>query len=284
MKQLFNITIEPTVEAGQQVLALCIGEKYCSFAVTAKSGNRLHRLGYFTHENMDAGFLSELFSSQGLQDTTFAQVNIHFDSPHSVLVPLKYHQQDNRELFLRVMNGISGDNEIISESIPEWQLYNVFSVPENVSGFLKLRFPSVKYNHLYSTLIRTAHLNVPEGSIIVEFREGEFSVIVFKENKILLAQTFNYSNPADVVYHLLNICRHFSMSQSGIELQVAGLIEEQSTLYKELYQYFLRVTFRTAPDWGVIVSGENKYPAHYFATLNELVKCGSYQVSTVVER
>ena len=74
------------------------------------------------------------------------------------------------------------------------------------------------------------------------------------------------------------------MSQSGIELQVAGLIEEESTLYKELYQYFLRVTFRTAPDWGVIVSGENKYPAHYFATLNELVKCGSYQVSTVVER
>ena len=284
MKQLFNITIEPTVEAGPQALALCIGEKYCSFAVTAISGNRLHRLGYFTHENIDAGFLSELFSLEGLQDTTFTQVIIHFDFPHSVLVPLKYYQQDNKELFLRVMNGMSGDNEIISESIPEWQLYNVFSVPESVSVFLKLRFPSVKYNHLYSTLIRTANLNVPEGSVIVEFRQGEFSVIVFKENKILLAQTIHYINPGDVVYHLLNLCLHFSMSQSGIELQISGLIEEQSTLYKELYQYFLRVKFRTAPDWGVIIYGENKYPAHYFATLNELVRCESYQVSTVAER
>ena len=275
MKQLFNITIENPAESGQQHLTICIGDKYCSFAVTLNSENKLSRIGHFTHDVVDAGFLEELFSKRAWPDSNFEKVNIHFDTPRNLLIPLKYHKQENKELFLQVMNGTTFDDEIFSDPIPEWQLYNVYSLRKDVSDYLKLRFPSAQFNHLYSTLIKTSRLNEPEGSLMLDFKEGAFSVIAFKDNKILLAQTFNYYKPDDVVYHLLNICNLFSFSQNEIKLQVAGLVEEQSALYKELYQFFLRVSFWNAPDWGVISSGENKYPAHYFASLNELARCVS---------
>ena len=275
MKQLFNITIENPVDTGQQHLTICIGDKYCSFAVTLKTGNKLSRIGHFTHDVVDAGFLEELFSIRTWPDSNFEKVNIHIDTPRNILIPLKYHSQENKELLLRVMNGTTGDEEIISDLIPQWQLYNVFSLRKEVSDYLKLRFPSAKFNHVYSSFIRAVKLNDPNGSFLLDFKDGEFSVIAFKENKILLAQSFNYYKPDDVIYHLLNICNHFSLSQKEIELQIAGLLEEQSSLYKELCQFFLRVTFRIAPDWGVISSGEIKYPAHYFASLNEHVRCAS---------
>jgi hypothetical protein len=65
------------------------------------------------------------------------------------------------------------------------------------------------------------------------------------------------------------------LSQSEIKLFIAGLIEKQADLYKEIYRFFLHVIFRDAPDWGHIISAKYEYPAHYFTSLNDLARCAS---------
>ena len=90
-----------------------------------------------------------------------------------------------------------------------------------------------------------------------------------------MAQTYYYLKPEDVIFNLLKTCNRFSFSQDDVLLKVSGLIERQSALFKELYQFFLRIEFRNAPDWGSISTGEVAYPAHYFTTLNDLAQCAS---------
>jgi hypothetical protein len=49
------------------------------------------------------------------------------------------------------------------------------------------------------------------------------------------------------------------------------MIDQQSALYKELYQYFLHIEFRNA-SWTIPA---DEYPAHFFTSLNELAQCVS---------
>jgi hypothetical protein len=108
-----------------------------------------------------------------------------------------------------------------------------------------------------------------EGNMYVDFRPDDFTVLLVKSSRLLLAQTYTYSTPEDVVYYLLKICAQLGLSQQELQLQVSGLIDSDSALYKELYQYFLNIEFRESGWQG------NEYPAHFFTTLNDLARCAS---------
>jgi hypothetical protein len=52
---------------------------------------------------------------------------------------------------------------------------------------------------------------------------------------------------------------------------LSGLIDKQSALYKELYQYFINIEFSEA-GWNM---AGTEYPAHFFTSLNDLAQCVS---------
>jgi len=107
-------------------------------------------------------------------------------------------------------------------------------------------------------------------SLVVDFRTNDFTVLASKGSLLLLTQTFAYSTPEDVLYYLLNTCRQFNLSQQELQLQLSGLIDKRSSLYNELYQYFIHIDFREA-GWNL----KNEYPAHFFTSLNDLATCAS---------
>ncbi|HNA96743.1 MAG TPA: DUF3822 domain-containing protein, partial [Chitinophagaceae bacterium] len=65
--------------------------------------------------------------------------------------------------------------------------------------------------------------------------------------------------------------QQFSLSQQTVSVRLSGLIDKQSALYKDLYQYFREITFREA-GWHTV---EPEYPAHFFTSLNDLAPCVS---------
>ena len=109
----------------------------------------------------------------------------------------------------------------------------------------------------------------PEGLLRVDILKNSFTVTAFKENNLLLAKTYHYASPADVVFYLLKICEVFNLSQEQTALQVSGLVDADSKMFRELYDYFLNTTLKPAT-WIDTISG---YPAHYFTSLNELTIC-----------
>ena len=142
--------------------------------------------------------------------------------------------------------------------------------------------PLLQYNNLRSNtsgkemLLKELSLGIKNidsadaGSLTVDFQKDNFTVIAAKGIHFLLAQTFEYVTPADVLYYLLKICQQFSLSQQELQLQLSGLIDKQSSMYNELYQYFINIEFRDA-NWKMI----NDYPAHFFTSLNDLARCES---------
>jgi hypothetical protein len=272
VKQLFYINTHNPNQALQPVLSVRIGERHCGFAVTDKTGSELYSLAYYTLPETDSGLLADIFSAHPELNSSFYEVQVGYDYPKSLLVPFQYYDIAQAKQLLNTLYGKDGEEAIISEAVNEWQLYNVYAVPKDVQEWVGRRFHSVKYHHNY-----TVRIKMPAGlpdRLLVDLHTDEFSFVVVKANRLLLAQTNTYSTPEDILYCLLNACEQFQLSQRETELCISGLIEKESQLYRELDFYFLQIGFRE-PTWNTPGIGENEYPSHFFTTLNDLARCVS---------
>ena len=268
MKQLFYIENNKNAN-GQQVLSLRLGEKHGSFVISSKSGSELYSLAYCIADEWNENELTNFHTAYPLLDNPFYHVQVAFDFPQSVLISSKEFKQEDARLLLSASGYKTDDANIISELISERQLYIIYAVPTAIQEWVNSKFPTANFRHQYSLGIKNID-SADAGSLTVDFQKDNFTVIAAKGIHFLLAQTFEYVTPADVLYYLLKICQQFSLSQQELQLQLSGLIDKQSSLYNELYQYFINIEFRDA-NWKMT----NDYPAHFFTSLNDLARCES---------
>ena len=177
-------------------------------------------------------------------------------------------------LLLNTMYGLNGTAPVVAESIAEWQVYNVYAVPKDVHEWISKKFAAGKYWHQYTVNIKNINPATEGGHLLVDLRKDDFTLLAAGNHKLLLAQTFLYSTPDDVVYYLLKVCEQFGLSQKEVHIGLSGLVDQQSALYRELYQYFLYVEFRDAA-WTIPVSANSESPLHFFTSLNDLSQCAS---------
>lgn len=273
MKRLFYIKNDQSAEITQPVLSLGIGERHFSFAVSDKTGDELYSLAYYTADEIDQEVLSAIHSDHSELSRSFYTVQVSYDHPKNVLVPNRLFDAHASKSILDAMHGASAQSSLISEAVNEWQLYNVYAVPADVQEWVRRKFPAATYRHHFTLGIKSMPAVSPDR-IVVNIHTDEFSFIAVKDNKLLIAQTHLYTSPEDICYYLLKTGHQFSLSQEQVQLSVSGLIEKESQLYRELYQFFVNVEFRL-PTWTMPVMEEHEYPPHFFTTLNDLARCAS---------
>jgi hypothetical protein len=273
LKQVYHIVSIKKDESTHQVLSIRIGERHFGFSISSLHATELYQVTWYSDMEINEPVLNDMISNHPELKVAYHHVFICYDYPQSVLVPLSHYKQDDAKALLQSMFGISGQDAVVTEPVPGWQLHNLYAVPKEVYDWAYQNFPKSNYWHVYSIGIKNSVVTDFEGSLAADFRADDFSLIVTRGTRVLLTQTFPYSTPADVIYYLLDTCRHFSFQQETVRLSLAGLITQDSALYNELYQYFLHIRFREA-EWRMISSsGENNYPPHFFTSLNDLAKC-----------
>jgi hypothetical protein len=273
LNRIFHIPSTGQPEPVQKILSMCLGEKHFSYAVTGPSGNRLLTLGYYAGSHPGTDFLSALFSKESVLNQTFSTVKVAFQFSQSVLVPAHLYNPADASVLLTGMTGTTAGKEIFSDAVDEWQVQNVYAVPKQVYWWLNSRFQGFQHKHHHTAILQSGIKAGSNGIIFIDCRPDEFSAVVLKENTVLLAQTYSYATPEDVLYKLLKISSHFALPQEGVQILLSGMIEERSALFKEMYQYFLHIEFSKSVDWEKEISGEHACPSHYFASLNELATC-----------
>jgi hypothetical protein len=269
LKLLFHIR-SGKEHSPQQVLSLRIGEKHAAFAITNRTGDSLYELVYCVTQEWDETGFNKFLQSHECLKNDFYQVMISFDFPQSQLTPTEFYNQDHARLMLETVHGRLGSCNLISEFIADRQLYNVYAVPRELQEWLARAFPSGSIHHQYSVDLRNSDI-IAGDRISIDFRTDEFVLLATRGKQILLARVFAYASPEDVLYYVLKTCQQFSISQRDCTVQISGLIDKGSSLYKELHHYFLNLFFNE-PGWE---NDENEFPPHFFTSLNQLAKCVS---------
>lgn len=242
LKKLFQIAPEQHAESTAGSLYMRIGEKYCSFAIVDDAAQSLKELAYYTVGSINESCLGQLADLHPEIGMDFKQVVICYD------LPFTFHGSE------------------INHSIQ-----NDYDVPLPLHEWLSNKFKQASFIHQGAVLNKKEELTAPGGLLLVDFRENDFFVLAVKAQEIILNNVYEYSTPADVLFYVLKICTVFSLKQPEVDLQLSGLVEKDSALYKELYQYFINISFRDAT-WQ---APANEYPAHFFTSLNDLVLCAS---------
>jgi hypothetical protein len=274
VKQVYNIVSARSGEADQQILSIRIGEKHFGFSVSSAIVNELYKLSWYTDLEMNQSTLGDIYWKHPELRASYPYIFICYDYPQSVMIPLHQYKQDDARLMLQTMFGISGRDAVVDEPVSGWQMYNAYAIPREVYDWAMEYYPSANYWHTYTLGVRNSVITDFEGSLAADFRSEDFSLVVTRGSKLLLTQTFPYSTPADFVYYLLDACRQFSFSQETVRIYLSGLIDRESALYREVYQYFLHIRFRES-EWKVPGAEELAYPTHFFTSLNDLAKCVS---------
>jgi hypothetical protein len=268
LKEIFHITNSKS-ENTQQVLSLRLGEKHACFSISNKSAKLLHELVYCTSNEINETELAGFFSAYPVLNNPFHQILIASDSSYSSFIPSDEYTLDEAGQLVNNIAGAKNVMTVITEPVPGWQLQNAYTVPSEIQELLTKKFPAANYFHHYSICMKNIPSKNIDGCLLVDFRNEEFTVLAARQKELVLAQSYVYSTPEDVLYYLLRIVKQFSLSQQTVQIQLSGLVDKESALYKELYQYFLHIEFRDA-SWSM---PSEEFPLHYFTSLNELAKC-----------
>jgi len=275
MKPVFKIGNSGDLNASQANLLMEIGETHCCFAVTDHSNQMMVQSVYYEADENDRDeMLKKVLQSHPELKRTFRQTVIGYYMRENILIPSKlYHFEETKKLLQALYE--KEQNTTISESVSEWQLYNAYNVPVSLHELLSRSFATGNFWHVYSVILKNGIDQHEGGTLIVDFKTDSFSVVVIKNNSILLAQIFAYSKPADILYWLLKISRECSLSQNEVKLSISGLIDKRSAIFKGLDQYFLNIEFSRVTNGVKLSNPFHEYPVHFFSSLYKLAACVS---------
>ena len=252
-----------------------VGEMHCCFAILDYANQMMLQLGYYTAEEKDNGdMLEKVLEANTELKQSFRQTIIGYYLPESILIPSRFYRYEETQAMLNAMYE-KGQDITVSESVPEWQLYNAYHVPEKIHGLLTRWYSTGNFWHVYSIILRNGIEQAEGGNLVVDFKTDTFMVIAIKNNSLLVTQIFSYAKSEDVLYWLLKVCKQFSLPQTEVKVVLSGLIDRQSAVFKELYQYFLNIEFATVEN-DIQLSGDfDEYPVHFFSSLYKLASCAS---------
>ena len=257
-----------------------------TFNLLVEAGRAGIALLWYSKDPLTVEGISVYQSQKNIADTTLAEdvqkllaseniphynaVTIFYNFKETLLVPNEYYNEDSRKEMLDLVYGSLPGSQYFAEPVKGVNATNIYKVPSAVHEVLSNRFFAAATKHSNSCVNAYA-----DKDLYCVIYNSYIKVILYKNSKLQLTQFYDYNIPADVAYHLLNICTQHQLSASEITLTLSGFIDEQSNLYEELYRYFLNIKMDEIAD-DIQVSDEIKtHPNHFFSFLINLVKCAS---------
>ena len=274
MKASFNI-LPAASEASTLHLLVESGDHGISLLWFTKSPFAVKGLSVFTH----VGSNPALETGQVLDNLhdyihDLLSVTILYDVKESLLVPAAFHHESATSDMLVLFHGKQlSDTVIQQEALRKSAIYNHYRINKKLDLLFRERFPSARFFHSSSL---QAELGKPGNPVLhAIFFQDAVKLILFSDDRLQIIQTFSYQSPADVLYHLVNVCEQYKIKTDLVKLQLSGMINEGSALYKEIYPYFLKIGFDCLPADTPVADGINELPGHLFSHLTTLATCVS---------
>lgn len=269
MKPIFHIN-NPVPDTANTSLSLQFSEKTAVIAQTDLSGSQLYQLYYFHFNQWTIEVLSAIGAIAIVQNTKPITVRVSYNFSNTTLIPIHLFDKEMPETLIDSLFPFQTNYITFTDSIPEWQIHIATGVYRPLKQWVDQQWLTVKTVPSLKLILSKLGLTDTSGKALINFDIDSFSLVIVKSNKLLLSQQYSYTAPADIVFQLQFAIQQLGLNANEIEVELTGLLEKESPLYKELFQYFLNVKFRES-HWD---KANEIYPSHYFTTINELAQCG----------
>jgi uncharacterized protein DUF3822 len=275
MTEVLKIKTDKNIYPSESVLLMEIGEAECSFGIMHHASRIIYQYEYWkTEQGNEDELLKKIFEENEILGSPFYRTALSYYMPACVLIPNKLYDADLAKTWLEKVYG-ENSGVVISEALPEWQLHSAYKVPALTHETINRHYTAGNFWHQYSVILKNVSGSPIANCLVVDFKADSFSAVLVHDNKLMMGQIFSYVKAEDVLYYLLKICHEFLVSQNEVNVVLSGLIDKNSSVFKELHQYFLNIEFAEPQNHIQLSEGFHDYPSHFFTSLSRLAACVS---------
>lgn len=275
MKTLFEILPPENTESKNCTLIGELTGEGFSYALKNEAENLFLGAGIFEFDKncQPSEFslaLQIFFHQHELLAGDFKKIKIIYSLTDSVLIPFTlYNSRQNKEVLNLIHGDVNHDAKIITDIINAKDLYNAYRLPASVYDVLENRFPFFKGTHQYTAILQQP--SPEEDTLSVIFYSQKMVISLYQNGQYQLINCYPYRVAEDVSFTLLNIVKQFDAK--NIRVVLNGLIEENSTLYREIYKYFATISFAGLSSNFNYTASFADYPSQYFSHILSFDSC-----------
>jgi hypothetical protein len=211
-----------------------------SFLILDADKKELMGIKHYTFDGQEdaKSLLTRIFKEDALFNITFKKTIFQYQSYRSMLVPDSLFDSKNLKAFLKFHHNLDENDHIHYHALKQAEAYVIFSVPVYYEEVLCSKYPTTKYLHHSIPFIYNAIENRGKDNaspcLHMNFTKDFFDVLIIRNSKIQLFNSFFYKKYTDVIYFIVNILNLYSYLPSTTMLYVSGEIDDNSELFKEL--------------------------------------------------
>ncbi|MDB5232234.1 MAG: hypothetical protein JWN76_3039 [Chitinophagaceae bacterium] len=227
--------------------------------------NNIHSFEYFQTEKTLLKEFKEnwhqlkLYSK--LLTAKYQHVNLIWNHEECLLSNKNFKETEDNAFMLET---IFGDRRAYHIHSNEKNSLNIFYRGEaEAEKIISQNFSSLTTEHVFSRLISNENNS---GSIMNVYCYPHQAIIILQHNNALqLVNNHCYETSEDVLYYLLNTCRQFNIDVQQVQLNIHGLLDDDSELHTVLHKYFPLINFGSHNASFTESEKFAEFPAHYFS-------------------
>lgn len=225
------------------------------------------------------GILKKIIANDDNLSKNYAGVALVLITRKSTLIPTDLFDKSNISLYYSYNHRLNGYEELRFNLLKKADAYNVFAVPQGIIETMNNRFSNVTYYQQATPFVENNLLpgsdfvSEKSKSVAINVFRDFFDIQVYRADKLLLFNSFEYSNKNDFVYYVLYIFKQLSLNPGTVRTDLSGLIDEKSLYYKDLKKYIANLSFSVFDNRFYYPDSFEYLPQHSFSNLLNLYKC-----------
>ncbi|HET8963446.1 MAG TPA: DUF3822 family protein [Chitinophagales bacterium] len=199
-------------------------------------------------------------------------------SPFTV-VPAQLFDSKYVNKYLDFICNDDADSSPHFEFAESLDMYIVFTLHHKLCYFFEKVQSKVIWHHTILPFLYFNNAiveNTETDYLFLDVKDGYYFLIFIRNAKIVFINRFNFSNADDFMYYLLLACEQKSFDRNTLQLNISGELIQDSLIYKELYKFFMYISFNQNHG-NLQIPVDLEIPFHTFYTLSGLQLCESFQ-------
>lgn len=220
-----------------------------SFSMVAPNLNKLLAFKQTALQISNAKLIPRRFvewlNEEQLFRLTFAEVEIIIENQNFALIPQFLSEKERNNILAQNLFTAETEFAVKKRIIENSDFELLFTLPKQLEEICLETFYKVEFNHVMGKLLENLPpIEQENGILILTFSEVIY-LVIFKQNKIELANSYKVLHNNDIVYFVLSAANLNQIQPKTTEVFLVENYKTWENLKEELSTYFFSVSNKT---------------------------------------
>lgn len=188
--------------------------------------------------------LDHIFKDNVALNHDYRSVNIQIFSPFFSFIPETIFHQDAQKAFINYTVSIPSHHTILKDKLDHLGIFNLYAIPNKHHDFFSKHFTKANFHHSASNMISYVldqYREEKDTQVYISREPETVEFIAQKEGAFVLYNSFDVTNPEDMLYYTLLVYDQLELNKEKDKLIVLGRGSRTSKEILLLSQYVAKI-------------------------------------------